>query len=326
MGNFFEFCWHQWTFKPKPLDASLSMEGKTVLITGGNIGLGLEAAKELVARKPSTLIMAVRDTAKGEAAKSTILKEIQVNLFDFEVWELDYDSYDSILAFGERVNALERLDYCLLNAGLKQMYYTTAKLGHETNLQINHLGTSLVSLQVLPVLEKTARLTSKPSRLTIVSSEGHFWVPFHERTSDNILARMDDQATFGKQMNRYYTTKLLNVLWTRELASKLIDRPVILNCVNPGFCYSGLHRHEKTGIIKIFLWLLAWTTQQGGYCLTNALIEHEDSHGQYLSEQKVVPPSRFVLSDEGKKVQKKIWDETIDLFKKEIPAFKLPSL
>ncbi|KAF2180128.1 short-chain dehydrogenase/reductase SDR [Zopfia rhizophila CBS 207.26] len=323
MGGFFGFIWHQWTFTPKPLAASKSLEGKTVLITGGNIGLGFEAAKELASHRVSNLIMAVRDTKKGETAKEAILKESPD--VKIEIWELDYDSYDSIIVFGERVKTLERLDYALLNAGLKQMQYTTAKLGHETNVQINHLGTSLVSLQILPALEKTAKATGKPSRLTIVSSEGHFWIPFNERTAPNILAKMDEKETFGKQMNRYYTTKLLNVLWARELATKIKKEEVVLNTVNPGFCYSGLHRHEKTGIIKIFLWAFGWTTQQGAHCLTDALVEHEDSHGEYLSEQKVVPPSNFVLSDEGQKVQKKIWNETLDVFKKEVPKADIRS-
>jgi len=168
------------------------------------------------------------------------------------------------------------------------MQYTTAESGHETNVQINHIGTSIASLQVLPILSKTSNVTGKPSRLTIVSSEGHFWIPFHERTAPNILARMDEKETFGTQMNQYYTTKLLNVLWTRELASKAGKDKVIINTVNPGFCHSGLHRHSS-GFINIFLWALAWTTQQGGYCLADALVEHEDSHRQYISEQKNTP-------------------------------------
>jgi len=75
MGGFFSFVWNQWTFKPKPLPENRSFRGTTLLITGGNIGLGYEAARELVAHGPATLILAVRDTSKGEAAKQAILKE-----------------------------------------------------------------------------------------------------------------------------------------------------------------------------------------------------------------------------------------------------------
>lgn len=292
MGGILGFVWNQLTYKPKPLPPQTSLEGQTVLITGGNVGLGFEAAKDLASHKPSRLILAVRDTDKGEVAKKEILKgRPGVGL---EIWKLDYDSYDSILAFGARVQSLSRLDYALLNAGVKNYKYDTSKQGHEASVQVNHIGTSLVSLQVLPALQRTAKATGKPSRLTIVSSEGHFWIPFKERTAPHILKRMDEKDSFGRQMNRYYTTKLLNVLWTRELAEKVNPSQVIINTVNPGFCYSGLHRNEKTGIIKIFLWAFGWTTQKGGHCLTDALVGHGDSdkfpiHGQYLSEQRVVP-------------------------------------
>jgi NAD(P)-dependent dehydrogenase (short-subunit alcohol dehydrogenase family) len=289
MGGFFGFIWNQWTYKPKPLSKSISLEGKTILITGGNVGLGFEAAKELASHKPSKLILAVRDTAKGENAKAEILKGTGTAGVGLEIWKLDYESYDSIIAFGKRVQALDRLDYALLNAGLKKYEYSTSETGHETQVQVNHLGTSLVSLQVLPMLQKTAKATGKPSKLTIVSSEGHFWIPFKERTAPNILKRMDDQETFGKQQSRYYTTKLLNVLWTRELAERVTRSEVIVNTVNPGFCYSGLHRHETSGLIRPFLWAFGWTTQQGAHCLTDALVGHEDSHGQYLSEQNIKP-------------------------------------
>jgi retinol dehydrogenase-12 len=284
MGGFLGFCYRQLTFKPKPLPPAISLDGKTALITGANIGLGLEAARELAAHNISRLILTVRDVEKGEAAKTSILEQSPKS--KVEIWSLDHDSYESIVAFQQRISTLDRLDYALLNAGLKKMEYSTSQIGHETNVQINHIGTSAVSFAVLRALRRTAQQLNSPTRLTIVSSEGHFWIPFKERNAENILERMDDKTTFGNQMQRYYTSKLLNVLWTRGLASKISAEEVIINTVNPGFCYSGLHRHESTGIIKIFLWAFGWTSVQGGHCLVDALIQHHESHGLYLSDQK----------------------------------------
>ena len=77
---------------------------------------------------------------------------------------------------------------------------------------------------------------------------------------------------------------------------------------------------------------------EGGHCLTDALVQHDGSHGEYFSEQRQTPyvyltyssmifikliisrPSSLVLSVEGQKAQKKIWDETMTLLKKEMPA------
>lgn len=287
MGGFFGFLWDQMAFKPTSLEASKSLQGKTVLITGANIGLGFETARELATHKPARLILGVRDAKKGGIAKELISKESSD--IEIDVWTLDYNSYDSLVAFAKRVASLDHLDYVLLSAGVKMMEYQVSDGGHETNVRINHLGTALLSLLLLPVLQNTAKTTGQPSRLTIVTSEGHFWVPFKERTAPNILARMDERVTFGPGMQRYYTSKLLNILWVRELAERVDGKEVLINTVNPGFCYSGLHRHEKSGIVKIFLFLFGWSTIQGGHCLADALVEHEDSHGQYLSLQKSMP-------------------------------------
>ena len=291
MGGLLSFCYHQLFFKPRPLSPSTILSGKTALITGANSGLGLEAARELASHELSHLMITARDVSKGEAAKDTILKS-SPNC-NVDVWPLDYDSYDSIAEFGQRVKGLERLDYALLNAGVKALTYEKSSAGHELNVQINHIGTSAVSLLLLPVLRKMARETKQPSRMTIVSSEGHFWVPFDERRAPNILKELDDKTDFGRIANqRYYTTKLLNVLWTRELASR-VERlgpgEVIVNTVNPGFCSSGFHRHESSVMNRLFLSAFAWTSAQGGHCLTDALVLHEESHGEYLSGQRKTP-------------------------------------
>ena len=64
---------------------------------------------------------------------------------------------------------------------------------------------------------------------------------------------MGDNETFGSQMDRYYSSKLLNVLWTRSLVEKVPASEVIINPVNPGLCYSRLHRDQASGFIKVFL-------------------------------------------------------------------------
>lgn len=96
------------------------------------------------------------------------------------------------------------------------MEYQVSDGGHETNVRINHLGTSLLSLLLLPILQRTAGVTGNPARLTIVTSEGHFWVPFHERTASNILARMDEKETFGTAMQRLHV----------ETPQRLVDKGI----------------------------------------------------------------------------------------------------
>ncbi|KAJ4289192.1 hypothetical protein N0V90_011534 [Kalmusia sp. IMI 367209] len=73
-SGFLGFAYRQWTVKPKAPASATSLEGKTALVTGANSGLGLEAARELVAHKLSRLIATVRDVTKGEAAEKSILE------------------------------------------------------------------------------------------------------------------------------------------------------------------------------------------------------------------------------------------------------------
>lgn len=95
-----------------------SFSGQTIIITGSNTGLGLEAAKHIVRLDAFKVILAVRNVQKGEDAKQRI--EIDTGKTGVvEVWELDMAKYASVKAFAHRAaEGLERLDGMILNAGI----------------------------------------------------------------------------------------------------------------------------------------------------------------------------------------------------------------
>ncbi|KAF1843186.1 NAD(P)-binding protein [Cucurbitaria berberidis CBS 394.84] len=325
MGGQLGFLLTQITFKPKPLPPNVRLDKQTAIITGSNAGIGLETARQLASHGVSRIILGVRDASRGATAKDDLAKTNPG--CDFQVWHLDLESTDSIVSFADKVKTLDRLDIAVLNAAVKQLKFTTTASGHETNLQVNHIGTALLSLLIIPVLKSTSQQTGRPSRLTFTSSEVHFWTPFNERTASNILERMDQKDSFVEGMERYYTSKLLNVLWFRELASKVDVKEVIINGTNPGFIASQLHRHDPSSGFKVLKKLLAWTPEQGAYFVTDAAVSKQtESHGAYIQEQKITEPSKYVLSAEGKEAQKKLWDETIALFKKESPNANFDSI
>ncbi|KFA51620.1 hypothetical protein S40293_03968 [Stachybotrys chartarum IBT 40293] len=318
MGSFLGFMFRQLTDKPKPLPKDVNLQGKTALVTGANVGLGLEAAKELVAHGLSRIILGVRSSVKANDAKKALL-DINANV-DVQVWELDQESFESVKLFADRADSLDRLDAVILSAGVKRIKYDrSTKGGHEMNVQVNHLGTAFLSLLLLAPLEKTAVATAAPSRLTIVSSENHFWVDFKEGKTSNIIEHMDQEQSFGKGMDRYNKSKLLNILWMLQLSKRVSGARIIINAVNPGFCKSSLHRSDPGA--ASFVKLVGWTAAQGGYCLADAVARHEESGtGTYISEQRVKSPSPYVLTKEGADVGAKLWDETIALFSKEAPG------
>ncbi|KAF2841539.1 dehydrogenase [Patellaria atrata CBS 101060] len=288
MGNFLNFCWQQLTYKPRPLPESVNLKDQTVLITGANVGLGLATALELASHGVSHLILGVRNVSAGDKAKAQIL---QKNPSCFvEVWQLDLENFLNIIAFAEKADKLPRLDIALLNAGVKKLEFVKSPLtGHEQQVQVNHLGTALLAFLLIKPLENTARTYRKKSRLTIVSSEVHFWTPFNERKYQSILKRMDEPDSFKPGMERYYTSKLLNVLFTRELAKSVNENEVVINTVNPGFCTSQLHRDDSSAALKVFLKVFAWTETQGGHVLSHAVAGDVEAHGKYLSEQRETP-------------------------------------
>ncbi|KAI1327284.1 NAD(P)-binding protein [Xylariaceae sp. FL0255] len=318
MGSFWGFLYRQLTFKPGPLPSNVNLKGKTALVTGASGGLGVEACLELAAHGLSLVILGVRDPTKCDSIKSLLLSR-RPDL-DVQIWQVEQESLENIKAFADRAASLDRLDIVILNAGVKGIHYAKSKSGHELNTQVNHLGTALLSLLLLGPLQTTATATGAPGRLTIVSSENHFWVKLKEINGPDTLEHLDDEATFGKDMDRYNVTKLLNVLWMRELSVKASGN-VVINAVNPGFCKSGLHRHHPGG--ASFAKMVGWTSAQGGHCLTDAAIMHAQDNGAYISEQRVKSPSPFVLSKDGQKAQAKIWDETMRLLEQELPSSDL---
>lgn len=141
-------------------------------------------------------------------------------------------------------------------------------------------------------LDCTAKKLGSPGRLTIVSSENHFWAKFKELKAPNAIQELDTSRTCFEGLDklnieRYSTSKLLNVLWTRELSTRISKIPVnvIINTVNPGFCASSLHRADPSA--SKLTSLIAWTAAQGGHCLTDAVTLHGEEQGAYISEQVV---------------------------------------
>lgn len=118
-------------------------------------------------------------------------------------------------------------------------------------------------------------------------------------------------------VDRYNVSKLLEVFTVRELAQRMNTGPhaaekVVLNTLTPGFCHSSLTR-DASGLVGLMIMgmkaVLARSTEVGARTLVASTAAGEESHGQYMSEGRVVEPSAFVRSEEGEKTQQRVWDE-----------------
>ena len=338
---------------PTITKTTCSLTGKTGIVTGSNTGLGYHASSQLLALGLSHLILAVRDPAKGEAAKNTLLSSLKQagssssssNITPtVEVWPLDMTDYTSINAFAERVRDTPdlKVDFCLLNAGVALFDYRVVH-GNELTIQTNWLGTALLAILLRPILQaqhdrssrsdhviaasgsRSGRLVTKdgaaptPPVLSIVGSEVAQWAAFKERkiaakTNRSVLSVLNDPAKFNAQ-DRYYTSKLLLTLFFREFVARLpADNAVVVNIVNPGFCYgSELHRTLSGPLGKVFGAMkraIGRSTEVGARTLVHgAVVAGRESHGHYLSDEKVAPFMDFPLSPAGEACGRELWRE-----------------
>lgn len=301
--------WYYSQFFITPSYPTKSFEGQTILVTGSNVGLGFEAARHFARLNAAKVILAVRNVEAGEAAK----KDIEASTKRpgcCEVWKLDLTSSASVKALGERAAALPRLDVVVENAAVANPSAFVVAEGHERHITVNVINTFLLALLLLPKLQATSKVFPGSSpRLTCVTSELHALAQFPERHADDIFAALDDEKTTNMG-ERYPTSKLLEVLLMRKLATHVAATDVVINMVNPGLCHSRLARDYGWGF-WFFKLIFARSTEVGSRTLLAGASAGIKSHGTYMSDgviaQEQVSP--FVTSVEGAAAQKKLWDQ-----------------
>lgn len=183
---------------PQPLDLPLyvtteTCSGGTYIVTGANTGLGLEAAKHLVALDSARVIMAVRNLDAGEKAKTDI-EAATGKTGIAEVWALDLASYDSVKAFAKRADTeLDRIDALIENAAVALSQRILAE-GHSMSVTVNVLSTFLLAILLLPKMSESGKKFGILPHLSIVTSGvGFDFEPDWNKIKDDPLVGMDDE-------------------------------------------------------------------------------------------------------------------------------------
>ena len=211
------------------------LDGRTVVITGGNSGIGKEAAVEL-ASMGAHVVLAARNQAKGDAAVAEIQQRTGR---DVELASLDLASKESIHTFADTFLAShDRLDVLLNNAGLTLLKRQETSDGFEMTFGVNHLGHFF-----LTSLLRDRLVASAPARVVNVASEAHRWVRGGIDFDDLMSTKR------YRPFRTYARSKLANILFTRELARRLADTGVTANSLHPGFVASNFAREGDTGVL-----------------------------------------------------------------------------
>lgn len=271
-------------FPPQQITATF--EGKTVIVTGTNTGVGYATALKYVQLAASTVILGVRSLENGEIAKARIEKATGRSGI-VQVWQLDMSSFGSIDAFGRRAASLGKLDIAILNAGLLNTTFTLSATGWENNLQVNTLGTALLAILLAPKLQ-SSRSAGTLAHLVVVRSTAHINMQLRSHDKNQLLHKYNSDLGIGS-FQQHATSKLLMMWVTRELAYRCINaigKPtVIVNDVCPGGCQSDALRDFNTTLWSILKnigsFLLLRPAENGARVVVGASTLGEDSHGRW---------------------------------------------
>lgn len=281
-----------------PLPDDLDLNGRTAVVTGASAGLGLEFARQLLQRRVSTLILAVRNISKGEDVKCQLLSEPETKRINpganVKVMKLDTASYSSVKGFAKEFRAANLdLDILMLNAGIGILKREITHDGHEMNMEVNYLSNILLLFELLPVLESTATRTGRPSRVSITGSRMHGTASVTKATIDSdqtIVQYLDSPEGFAS-FQRYGDTKLLVVLFLRELANHYGPDKVIVNNFCPGMVNTGMsdvlpiYFRAAVNLVKA---LRARKLEVGGSIgLHAACVAGAETHGKLLGDKKI---------------------------------------
>jgi NAD(P)-dependent dehydrogenase (short-subunit alcohol dehydrogenase family) len=222
---------------PKTAAGADRMDGRTVVITGANSGVGKATAVALAAAGARTVITA-RSESRGRSALADIKSASGSDRVELEVFDLG-DLASIRRGAAQILDRYDRIDVLVNNAGLVLSERSETVDGIEATFAINHLGPFLLT-QLL-----TDRLVaSAPARVVNVASTAH-------RSARRGLD-FDDLQARGRYsgMSVYGRSKLANVLFTAELARRLAGRGVTANSLHPGTVATGYARDgDANGVL-----------------------------------------------------------------------------
>jgi NAD(P)-dependent dehydrogenase (short-subunit alcohol dehydrogenase family) len=271
------------------------MIGKVCIVTGSNSGIGKETALALIGMG-ATVVMAVRDSQRGEEARAEIIKRTGKDMVDLMLCDLS--STKSIRQFVEEFTAkYNRLDVLINNAGAACHERQVTEDGFERSLAVNYLGPFLLTRELLPLLKHSA-----PSRVINLSSG------LHARAKidfDDIQSERN-----YKGMRVYESTKLMILMYTYELARRLEGTGVTANVVLPGFVATnlganmgGLRNKIMFKLVRPFQINAEKGAETSVYVATSPELESLTGRCFAKRQERLSSEESY---DES--VQKKIWD------------------
>lgn len=255
------------------------LQNKTAIVTGANSGMGMATVRAL-SDMGAKVIMLCRSEKRGTEALEKLSSE---KYRDLELILCDLGNYDSIRAFANIVRrGYDHIDILVNNAGFISLDRQETGEGLERQFGINHIGHFLLTMSLLDLMGEGGRIVN-------VASGAHKTGKIH----------FDDiNLTKGFNVIKAYSqSKLANVLFTRELACRVKDRGITVNCCHPGAVATNIGIDRDTGFGKTVTRLLKpffQTPEQGAR--TAIFLASDDSvsdvTGEYFYKCRIAKSSK----------------------------------
>lgn len=214
------------------------LKGKIAIVTGANSGMGMATAQAL-SDKGATVIMLCRSEERGRRAIALLTEEKDRKL---DLMICDLGDFSSIRSFARNVKErYPQVDILVNNAGFISLDRQETRDGIERQFGINHLGHFLLTTLLLDRMPAGSRIVN-------VASGAHKVGRIH---FDDINLRHGYNV-----VKAYSQSKLANVLFTRELAARVKDRGITVNCCHPGAVATNMGVDRETGFGKTITGLL----------------------------------------------------------------------
>ena len=285
-----------------------NLEGKTALITGSNSGLGYYTAKAL-AEKNCHIILLCRTQEKSIDTKNKLQKLIpQAQLSTIGMEMADFNDVSS--KCDQISNEFDKLDLLINNAGIMHPPKTLNSQGYEIQFAVNHLSHMLLTLKLIPLLEKI-----KNSRIVTVTSLAQF---FGKVGWKNLKA----EDYYNKQES-YATSKLANIMFALELSQKLEEKDILSLAAHPGIAKTNLfnaQRPNPSRIEKFSLELFSpifQSAEMGAlpqlYAATSKSVKSGDHYGPKFNFRGY--PKLSKTSSEALNVaeRKSLWNKSLEI-------------
>jgi retinol dehydrogenase 12 len=273
---------------------------RVCLLTGATLGIG-RAAAEALAPMGMELVLVARDRARLEALAAELRQRTPGAKVGVLSGDLSRMSEVRRVA-GEFRATHDRLDLLLNNAGAIFSQRELTSEGLERTLALNHLAYFVLTEELLPLLKASA-----PARIVNVSSDAHMGMRVDVDDLNYARGRYRPFVAYGR-------SKLMNILFTRELARRLAGTGVTANAMHPGFVRSGFGQNNA-GFLGRFIKLgfpFARTPERGARTLvwlaTSPAVEGVT--GKYFHDER---ESRISSAAQDMEVARRLWEASVRL-------------